>query len=721
MPLLSLKHWKISLAWVSILSLFLTCRPVFAEITVYESFSSTNPSKIELIGKSPGEQLGASIATGDFNGDGIDDVIIGSPFSSIGRREWNGKVSVVFGKAKSKVKKVDFANSNPDIVFYGERAGDQLGTSVAAGDYNNDGIDDLIIGAYNASYGSARPGKVYVVFGRLTWDGQPIDFFIENPDLKLVGGALDSGFGLTLSTADINNDDIDDILIGAPFSSSETVDKSGIVYAFFGEKNPVSMGVYMSDMADVIFYGQDSNERFGSAIASGHIINDDFNDIVISAYTANDGEKNQVGKVYIFKGLSKPLKKLRSPVFTFVGENVNEWAGYAIAVDDLNGDGIDDVAISSFPYNGLRYLGKISVFYSKKSFTRGSEIVVKNDNANIVIEEPNDEAIIGASILLDDFNSDGKSEIIIGAPGIGDPASTMPGDVYMIFDDGKSKRAFYSVNDEFATSTIHGENADDWFGYSIASLDFNGDGYKDLAIGSRYSDRIDSDNNGKVFIVFGNGGPVGKEKKVASPGDQKITRSEVLHEVIERLDLKAKKADFIANCYEYKEFCLFNFIAMSLYNDIKLEPKPILYPDISENSKYYEDIVIGTMLGLVNGMVSEKNTPFRPNDPISRINALKIVLGAADLVKPMYRFELAKELGSYENLVTQPSYFEDVDPKITYMWEYPRYTNFAVENGIIKKADRFRPTDKITVKELNSIITNTLKYLKSQDEETKSQ
>lgn len=692
-------------------------KTAFGEITVYESFVAANVSKIEFLGQYPGEQFGASIANGDFNGDGIDDLIIGSPFSSVEQREWNGKVSIYFGREDVKTKKNQTTTFSPDVIFYGKYSGDQLGTSLTAGDFNNDGIEDVVIGAYNAYNKRLRPGKVYIVFGQLTWSRQAYDFFNTEPDIGLMGMKNDEGFGLSLSTVDISNDGIDDILIGSPFSSSDETKKSGMVYGFFGGDEFVSTDVYMSEDANVTFYGHATNERFGSAISGGHILDKNLNDIVISAYTADDADKSQVGKIYLYRGRYRFPAKPKSPTVTITGTQEGEWFGFSLVVGDVNKDAKDDLVASSFPYNGNRDFGKVSVFYNRKAlFSVGASFYADEKTADIVVKEPREEALIGANVLLDDFDADQKKEIIVGSPGIGDPKSAIPGDVYIVFDDGSKKNVIYSAEDESITSTIHGENADDWFGFSVASLDFNNDGYQDLAIGSRYSDGPVSDNNGKVHVILGSGKPFGNSKTVASPGDRRISRAEVIHEILEKLDIKTKKADFIASCYEYKEFCLFNFIAMSLYNDIKLDPKPILYPDIPENHEYYEDIVVGTMLGLVNGMTTEKDTPFHPNDSISRINALKVILGAADLVKPMYRFELIKEFGSYENLLSQPSYFEDVDPRISYTWWYPRYTNFAVEHGIIKTNRVFRPDDRITINEFNAMLGRTIDYLNSQSQ-----
>lgn len=717
-----LKYWTIYVISTLVLASILTPSTALAEITTYESFMATNPSKIELTGDSAGEQLGAAIIKGDFNGDGVDDLGIGSPFSSIEQREFNGKVSIFFGKKNIKLRENYLNTLVPDIAFYGAFSGDQLGTSLTAGDFNNDGIDDITIGAFNAYHKSKRPGKVYIVSGQKKWDRQSYDFLTTKPDTLFMGVDNDDGFGMTLSTVDINNDNVDDLMIGSPFSSSPEFKRSGIVYGFFGGVNLMSTSVNYSDEADLIIYGNALNERFGSTIAGGKIFDKNM-DLIIGAYTADDGDKSQVGKVYLYKSSKKNTLNTNIPYATLVGTNESEWFGFEVASADINDDGQDDILVTSFPYNGLHSLGKASVFYSKEeAFKRGSVTYAEEKNTDMILKEPRGESLIGASIVTDYFNKNESIDIVVGAPGIGDLKSSEAGDVYMISDEEVNKTALYSADGQSVTSTIHGESADDWFGSAIESLDFNNDGYKDLAIGSRYSNSINSSDNGKVFILFGKAEPYGKMKTVVELADRNIGRGKVVHEVIEKLDLKTKKAELIGSCYEYKEFCLFNFMAMSLYSDIQLEPRPLLYPDVPETYEYYEDIVIGTMLGLINGSQGEKDTPFHPEYSISRINALKIILSAADLVKPKYRFELIRDFGGHENLIKQQSFFEDVDPAISTMWWYPRYTNFAFKAGIIPKTQDFRPHDKITIGEFDDMLEKTLEYLNSleQDEEAKS-
>jgi hypothetical protein len=269
------------------------------------------------------------------------------------------------------------------------------------------------------------------------------------------------------------------------------------------------------------------------------------------------------------------------------------------------------------------------------------------------------------------------------------------------------------------TSIIHGENADDWFGYGLDVLDFNGDGHKDLVVSSRYADLPHSNNSGKVSVLWGDVTPFGQEKEIFDSEDEYVARGELISIIIERFDLKNKKSDFIRKCYEHRDFCFFNFLTMSSY-DVQLDPDVVLYPDISLDYKYYEDVIIGTMLGLINGYLNNEDSPFYPENFISRIQALKIVLGAADAVPPKYRFELINILGSLDLLSNQFSYFTDIDTRIDRMWWYPRYVNFAVESDIVDEGEFFRPDEMITKEELDDMIERALKFINSQNEEAES-
>lgn len=672
----------------------------YAFETSIESYISTESWKFEYKGVFPGGQFGSSLGHADINGDGLVDIFIGSPFTSVFKREWNGSIAIVFGsKTDSEYK----------IHIYGENSGDQFGTSISSGDYNNDGKDDLVVGAYNAGLDDTRTGLVYIIYGNMDM-GSQMDMtantqksdFVLNKTNAVIGGHEEKGqFGVSMLTIDVNKDGFDDLVVGEPGATMYGNKMAGAVYVYLGGINGINSNY------SYFLYGHNQNEKFGSSITGGDYDNDGKIDLVIGAYMADVADIGQAGRVYYYHDI---VDTALDNAYNFLdGNNQKSWFGFATDSGDANGDGIDDLLVSSFPYKSNKDNTGVFLYY-------GGDQFMVNGKADVVIYDPYNEALPGASVLLSDLNGDFKSDIIIGAPGVSYMRSTDPGDVYIIFSSENPYKGVYSIREKTGINVIHGEKSDDWFGYGMKSFDFNNDNMMDLAISSRYSDTISGVNNGKVFVLQGKNRPFGRVVSLRETKGIEVTRADLVKIIFESFDLRTKNANFLQSCYAYKEFCLFNFMAMSSFNDIQLNPNLILFPDVPPENEYYNDINDATILGLVNGYLDEINSPFHPELPVTRIQALKVILGAADLVPQKYKFELIAMFGSYANLISQSSYFYDIDAKISEMWWYPRYINFAVENGIISDGDFFRPNDNITVDELNDFIINTLPLLKSEDE-----
>lgn len=181
-----------------------------------------------------------------------------------------------------------------------------------------------------------------------------------------------------------------------------------------------------------------------------------------------------------------------------------------------------------------------------------------------------------------------------------------------------------------------------------------------------------------------------------------LSRGEVVAQVTETFDLKNKHKDFIEACFVNLDDCFFVFSAMTDFDAIQFHPI-ILYPDVSVAYRYYDDITIATMLGLVHGYLDEDQSPFHPRALMSRIEALKVVLGARGFLDWKERFEMMATLGE-DGLRSQKTIFNDVSAENPAHWWYPRYVNFAFERGIIKSTMYFRPDEFITDAELNEMI-----------------
>jgi hypothetical protein len=171
-------------------------------------FGLYGPPIATLEGENDGDKFGTSVSTaGNFNGDSYDDVIIGAP-------EWNdgsdlnvGKVYIYYGGSGT-------FDTTADHTFTGEAATDEFGHSVSeAWDVDNDGYDDVVIGAPNNDAGASNAGRVYIYYGASSADSRE--------DVYMTGQSASEKLGSAVASAgDVNSDNYDDVATGAESWSS---------------------------------------------------------------------------------------------------------------------------------------------------------------------------------------------------------------------------------------------------------------------------------------------------------------------------------------------------------------------------------------------------------------------------------------------------------------------------------------------------------------------
>ena len=178
-------------------------------------------SDLTIFGADTQDRAGDAVASGDVNGDGYDDILVGASYADgpHNRRTWAGEVHVVLGSDSitetAHIKSVDL-RKQADFTVYGADRGDRAGISVASGDVNGDGYDEIVIGASFASgadNSQSKAGEARVVMGSATIAGI-LDLAYE--DALTISGPDDGDqAGTAVAIGDVNDDDLDDIIVGA--------------------------------------------------------------------------------------------------------------------------------------------------------------------------------------------------------------------------------------------------------------------------------------------------------------------------------------------------------------------------------------------------------------------------------------------------------------------------------------------------------------------------
>jgi len=180
-------------------------------IIAYSSFVSAADMTLETtLSSTIGyDYFGRNVASGDVNGDGYDDVIVSSSKGTTVGGSWSGRVCVFFGTLEG-VPSTDSDHAN--ITINGTKDEDDFGISIASGDVNNDGYDDIIVGAEFADPpGAVSAGQVFVFFGE-NYSSVVNEIASDYADIIINGTDGFDNFGHAVGSGNFNGDDYDDFV-----------------------------------------------------------------------------------------------------------------------------------------------------------------------------------------------------------------------------------------------------------------------------------------------------------------------------------------------------------------------------------------------------------------------------------------------------------------------------------------------------------------------------
>ncbi len=436
-------------------------------------------------------------SAGDVNGDGLDDILIGAE-RAIHNGNKVGKVYLMFGERTFGY--TNYSLSNADVTFIGEGKYDYAGRSVSsAGDINGDGFDDILIGAHGNDDGGSGSGQVYIIFGKKNgWDKE---IQLSNADASYIGESPDGNFGWSVSSAgDVNDDGLDDIIIGAAWNDDRGED-AGKIYLIFGRDLGWEMDMSPSSV-NATFFGEYTDDRLGYHVNQAGDVNGDCIDDIIVGAVFNQDAGERAGKVYLIFGKKNGWNlnvNISTVNASFHGEGSNDYLGASLSdAGDINGDGYDDIIIGAHgrEYNGYNS-GKTYIIFGKEDGW-STDVNISSADASFIGEDEMDYSGVSVS-SAGDVNDDGYDDIIIGAYQ-NHIHTDKRGKAYLIL--GKPSGWDHNVNLSLSDVGYEGEVYYDHFGWSVSNAgDVNGDDFDDIIIGASGNDD-GGFGAGKSYLIF---------------------------------------------------------------------------------------------------------------------------------------------------------------------------------------------------------------------------
>ena len=405
-------------------------------------------------------RFGYSIASGDVNNDTYDDVIIGAPLYTNGQgQDREGRAYLFLGQPNG-------FQPVPSWSLEGDANNAYFGYSVAAGDVDRDGFDDLIVGAPHFRLGQSRVGRTFAFYSELGVPSLQADWIGE-------GEQNGEGFGWSISSGgDFDGDGTEDLVIGASgFKNGQNLEGRALVY-----RGQESVG--LSSSPSWIREGDQEEARFGWVVAGdGDGNGDGHADVLVGAvYWGSGGLANGEGKAFLFDGQALGLSS--NPAW--ITDGGAEHGLFVASAGDVDGDGFDEVLVGSL-YGASLYMGTIAGPLTTPSWTVSDSRPLSVAGAGDVNHDGFDDVIVGDYDYHDSVSLSGAARLYLGSM-----SGLSPGGTWI----------------------YEPEPSCECFGASVASAgDVDDDGYDDVLIAdpcwAPENATLDQLETGKVWLFRG--------------------------------------------------------------------------------------------------------------------------------------------------------------------------------------------------------------------------
>ncbi len=464
----------------------------------------------------PGDFIAAALATGDFDGDGNADALVGGPNEDLGKKADAGQIHVVYGSNSGLRSRNKLIHQGTAEVVGKSAAGDRFGAAVVSGDFDNDGIDDAAIGVPGKDLeGIGDAGKVVVLYGRKKKGLSGVRSASLSQLQEGLGGAAGTRheFGHSLATGDFNNDGYTDLAVGVPGHSTSAT-RGGAVAVVYG--GPGGLSAAGADTVTQNTQGMgdatDAGDQLGWAVDAGDFNNDGHDDLAVGVpgETLVSAEPG-AGVVHVIYGSASgiitdvtpdvgegapppnPVATVTSVTFSEDTPGVKgptearDAFGASLAVGNFDGNAYDDLAIGvPGESKGVNVSsGLVHVLDGSATGLTGRGAAKLGQAGKAVPTDATAGDEFGLAIVAGDFNGNGRDDLAVGVPGerVGSKNSAGIVHVFVGRKSGISKKGVQTWQP--GEDGVAGRaEANAGVGRAVASGDVDGDGRDDLLIGS---------------------------------------------------------------------------------------------------------------------------------------------------------------------------------------------------------------------------------------------